>query len=84
MITEQEFGERLTRLEQEVDALKQQLSMLAAPNAPIAALDLLEHLWQVGGLTRTSLTLAEARQQLAEGLPNRWGSQQIKRLRSRR
>ena len=81
MIAEHELQERLTRLEQEVDAIKQQLSALQGHGAPHSALDLLEQLWQVGGADRPPLTLAEAREQLAHGLPLRWGSRQIKCLR---
>lgn len=83
MIAEHELQERLTRLEQEVDAIKQQLSALQGHSAPHSALDLLEQLWQVGGAERPPLPLAEAREQLAHGLPLRWGSLQVKRQRRR-
>ena len=59
--------------------VKQQLSVLLAPQPPAAALHFLEQLWQVGSTEKPALTLPEARERLIHGLPTRWGSQLIKR-----
>jgi hypothetical protein len=84
MLTEQELNQRLSRVEQELSVVKQQLSALLTPQPPTAALHLLEQLWQVENAETPALTLPEARERLTHGLPTRWGSQRIKRQRSQR
>jgi len=84
MPTEQELSQRLTRVEQELSAVKQQLSALLTAQPPVAALHLLEQLWHTESVEKPALTLTEARERLTHGLPTRWGSQRIKRQRSRR
>jgi hypothetical protein len=84
MAAERELTQRLTRLEQEVEAIKQRLNALLTLSAPTSALDLLAQLWQTTSAPQTTLTLAEARELLTKGLPTRWGSQQVKRQRTQR
>jgi hypothetical protein len=84
MITEQELSQQLTRVEQELGAIKQQLSALLIPQPPTVALNLLEELWQVESFQNPELTLSEARERLIHCLPVHWGSQQIKRQRAQR
>jgi len=84
MITEHELSQRLTRVEQELSAVKQRLDALLTPQPPAAALLLLEQLWQIESTEKPALTLPEARERLTQGLPTRWGSQLIKQQRAQR
>ncbi|MGQ9901068.1 MAG: hypothetical protein ACUVR1_02495 [Fimbriimonadales bacterium] len=83
MIAEEELRRRLMRLEQEVDLIKQQLGLLSASVAPTHGLELLKRLWELDIGEQPSLTLTEARTQLAKSLPPRWGSRQIIHQRNR-
>lgn len=83
MIAEEELRRRLMRLEQEVDLIKQQLGLLSASTAPAHGLALLERLWELDITARPSLTLAEARTELTQSVPPRWGSRQIVQQRNR-
>jgi|FaiFalDrversion2_1042247.scaffolds.fasta_scaffold11473_1 hypothetical protein len=84
MITEHELSQRLTRVEQELSAVKQQLGALLMSHPPAAALLLLEQLWQIESTEKPALTLPEARERLTHGLSTRWGSQLIKQQRAQR
>jgi hypothetical protein len=84
MLTEQELNQRLTRVEQELSVVKQQLSALLTPQPPTAALHLLEQLWQIESAEKPALELPQAREHLTHDLPACWGSQLIRRQRAER
>lgn len=78
MRTQSKLQERIARVEEEIRALKQQLSQLMSSSSPEAALHTLETLWQLAEPPAPSLSLQEARQRLAQTLPPKWGSRLIR------